>query len=110
VVDISQCDKDYDGIGGICHHASAKMNVSHTAAATVESPGLNAELHSSTNAGPSTQRSPKTDDLELMTLPSVIGREAGERDPLLLRSRLIPKQEINGLRQSVHPISFPHHH
>lgn len=79
------------------------MSSSHTAAATVELPTILSELGSSNNeAGPSTQRSPKTDDLELMTMPSVIGREAGERDPLLLRQKIILDQEIDGLRQYAH--------
>lgn len=77
------------------------MNSSHTAAANIEFPTLLSELRPKHEAGPPTQRSPKTDDVELMTMPSVIGREAGERDPLLLRQKVIPDQEIDGLRQYV---------
>lgn len=39
------------------------------------------------------------DDLELMSLPSVVGRESGERDPLLLRDRIISDEAIKGLKQ-----------
>ncbi|ORY33456.1 hypothetical protein BCR39DRAFT_520196 [Naematelia encephala] len=54
-------------------------------------------------AGPSTSvapepNSPKYDDLELMPVPSVVSREAGERDPLLLRSKLISDEDIDGIR------------
>ena len=41
------------------------------------------------------------DDLELMSMPSVVGRESGERDPLLLRESIISEEAIKGLRQSV---------
>ena len=40
-------------------------------------------------------------DVELMSLPSVIGREAGERDPLLLRQKVKSEKEIEGFRQCV---------
>ena len=39
------------------------------------------------------------DDLELMGIPSVISREAGERDPLLLRDKIISEADIEGIRQ-----------
>ncbi|WVR07653.1 hypothetical protein IAU60_004695 [Kwoniella sp. DSM 27419] len=39
------------------------------------------------------------DDLELMGVPSVVGREAGERDPLLLRDRLISDADLEGIRK-----------
>jgi hypothetical protein len=41
------------------------------------------------------------DDLELMSMPSVVGRESGERDPLLLRDSIMSDEAIKGLRQSV---------
>jgi hypothetical protein len=41
------------------------------------------------------------DDLELMTMPSVVGRESGERDPLLLRGSIMSDEAIKGLKQSV---------
>jgi hypothetical protein len=41
------------------------------------------------------------DDLEHATSPGVIGREAGERDPLLLRERMVSEEQIDGLRQCV---------
>jgi len=41
------------------------------------------------------------DDLELMSMPSVVGRESGERDPLLLRESIMSDEAIKGLRQSV---------
>jgi hypothetical protein len=41
------------------------------------------------------------DDLELMTMPSVVGRESGERDPLLLRGSIMSDDTIKGLKQSV---------
>lgn len=39
------------------------------------------------------------DDLELMSMPSVVGREAGERDPLLLRDKIVSDDAIDGLKQ-----------
>lgn len=39
------------------------------------------------------------DDLELMTMPSVVGRESGERDPLLLRDKIMSGEAIDGLKQ-----------
>jgi hypothetical protein len=41
------------------------------------------------------------DDLELMSMPSVVGRESGERDPLLLRGSIMSDETIKGLKQSV---------
>jgi hypothetical protein len=43
-------------------------------------------------------------DLELMNISSVVGREAGERDPLLLRSKIIPDTELDGIRQYVYVV------
>ena len=43
------------------------------------------------------------EDIELMTLPEVVGGEAGERDPLLLRNKIVSDEDINGLRQCVDP-------
>lgn len=41
-----------------------------------------------------------TGDIELVPIPSVIGREAGERDPLLLRSKIVSDEAIDGLKKS----------
>lgn len=38
-------------------------------------------------------------DVELNPMSSVVGREAGERDPLLLRSRIVPDEQIKVLRK-----------
>jgi hypothetical protein len=57
---------------------------------------LRTDTHSPT-AGPSSSVSP--DDIELMRVPSVVGREAGERDPLLLRSKIISDADLDGLRR-----------
>ena len=34
-----------------------------------------------------------------MTVPEVVGREAGERDPLALRSKVVSEDDIMSLRQ-----------
>lgn len=39
------------------------------------------------------------DDIELMRLDTVISREAGERDPLLLRDKVISEEALEGLRK-----------
>ncbi|WVR00159.1 hypothetical protein IAU59_007301 [Kwoniella sp. CBS 9459] len=39
------------------------------------------------------------DDLELMGIPSVVSREAGERDPLLLRDKIMSDADLEGIRQ-----------
>ncbi|WRT70197.1 uncharacterized protein IL334_007191 [Kwoniella shivajii] len=39
------------------------------------------------------------DDLELMGIPSVVGREAGERDPLLLRQKVVSDSDLAEIRQ-----------
>ncbi|KJE03844.1 cation diffusion facilitator 1 [Cryptococcus gattii NT-10] len=39
------------------------------------------------------------DDLELVTMPSVVGREAGEKDPYSLRTKMIGEDKIKALRQ-----------
>ena len=41
------------------------------------------------------------DDIELNTIPSVVSREAGERDPLLLRSKIVSDVDLDGLKQYV---------
>lgn len=41
------------------------------------------------------------DDLELVTMPSVVGREAGEKDPYSLRTKMIGEDKIKALRQLV---------
>ena len=87
------------------------MNSSHLAAAATELPVIETEVANigqsqseiSNHAGPS--GSPKygngTKDIELMDMDAVVGREAGERDPLLLRERMVDDDQIEGLRQSV---------
>ncbi|ADV23950.1 cation diffusion facilitator 1 [Cryptococcus gattii Ru294] len=39
------------------------------------------------------------DDLELVAMPSVVGREAGEKDPYSLRTKMIGEDKIKALRQ-----------
>ncbi|WWC91730.1 uncharacterized protein L201_006677 [Kwoniella dendrophila CBS 6074] len=39
------------------------------------------------------------DDLELMNIPSVLSREAGEKDPLLLRGKVISDAHLDEIRQ-----------
>jgi len=39
------------------------------------------------------------DDIEMLALQDVVSREAGERDPLLLRSKITPDDEISKLRR-----------
>lgn len=52
-----------------------------------------------TTALDSSQPQPRPSlDIELMAIPSVVSREAGERDPLLLRERIKPDKELEGLR------------
>ncbi len=79
------------------------MNASHTASATIELPVILSELGNKYEPGPSSprspQRSPKADDVENIGSPCVIGREAGERDPLLFRSKVVSDDEIDGFRQ-----------
>lgn len=41
------------------------------------------------------------DDIENVTSASVVGREAGERDPLLLRDRMISEEQIDSLKRYV---------
>jgi len=53
------------------------------------------------NPGFSRSNTDGQDDLELMSMPSVVGRESGERDPLLLRGSIMSDEAIKGLRQSV---------
>jgi hypothetical protein len=53
------------------------------------------------NPGFSRTNTDGQDDLELMSMPSVLGRESGERDPLLLRGSIMSDEAIKGLRQSV---------
>jgi hypothetical protein len=89
------------------------MNDTHLAAANIELPTLLSELHHSSSASklkskgkakeaPSSTENatqPKHEDIELMSLPAVIGREAGERDPLSLRSKIISDDQLDGIRQ-----------
>lgn len=50
-------------------------------------------------AGSSQNPSGADDDLELMSIPSVVSREAGERDPLLLREKIKTDGEITSIRK-----------
>ena len=38
-------------------------------------------------------------DIELMTIPDVVSREAGENDPLLLRDKIASDATLNSLKQ-----------
>ncbi|RSH91851.1 hypothetical protein EHS25_009221 [Saitozyma podzolica] len=95
----------------------------HLSAAAIELPTILSELHagtsshshhvhglsrsnskakSTTSKSNSPLASPTTatgNDLELMAVPSVVGREAGERDPLSLRSKIMSEEDIDGLRK-----------
>lgn len=88
--------------------------MSHLSAAHVELPVILSELGSSSKQrAKSTSRSRKSDestttvssptspavDETLIRNQSVVSREAGERDPLALRQRLISDEAINGLKQ-----------
>ena len=77
------------------------MNASGVAAALVELPVIlsnvsNIQVH---DAGPSTLHTTSSRDPEIMSSPTVVGREAGERDPFALRSKVKTDDELNGLRQ-----------
>jgi hypothetical protein len=97
----------------------------HLSAAAIELPTILSELHagtsshshhvhglsrsnskakSTTSKSNSPLPSPSAatgNDLELMAVPSVVGREAGERDPLSLRSKIMSEDDIDGLRKRV---------
>lgn len=77
--------------------------MSSLAAAHVELPVMLNEIGSSSKGKGRERRSvisPSEDvDLENMGEPSVVSREAGERDPLLLRNRIMSDDHIEGLRQ-----------
>jgi hypothetical protein len=79
--------------------------MSSLAAAHVELPVLLTEMGADSR-GKGKQRSTlggAVDDVDLenMGMPSVVGREAGERDPLLLRKRIMSDDAIEGLKQYV---------
>ena len=72
-------------------------------AATVELPTLISELTPSKSKS-SFRKSRKSgagagEDIELNNDPSVVGREAGETDPLQLRKKLVPEEDITSLKQ-----------
>ncbi|GFZ48702.1 hypothetical protein JCM24511_06451 [Saitozyma sp. JCM 24511] len=95
----------------------------HLSAAAIELPTILSELHagtsshshhvhglsrsnskakSTTSKSNSPLPSPSAatgNDLELMAVPSVMGREAGDRDPLSLRSKIMSEEDIDGLRK-----------
>lgn len=98
------------------------MNSAHAAAATVELPTLIHELHPLGHRGSSqslsrarTRKSSDVastrsrredprlaapgDDIELVDARSVVSREAGERDPLLLRDKIKSTAELETLRK-----------
>lgn len=59
-------------------------------------------LASISGAGPSSGHVASVDhdeDLERITTASVVGREAGERDPLLLRERIVSEDAIDGFKR-----------
>jgi hypothetical protein len=68
---------------------------------TLPTAGSGSALYRSNTTGESIGQ----DDLELMTMPSVVGRESGERDPLLLRESIMSEEAIKGLKQSVKRLS-----
>jgi len=45
------------------------------------------------------QSLPENEDIELNDITDVISREAGERDPLLLRSKIISDRALDGLKE-----------
>ncbi|WVQ84611.1 hypothetical protein IAT38_006766 [Cryptococcus sp. DSM 104549] len=57
---------------------------------------LEPQVSSTSGAGGSNK---VNDDLELMSMPSVVGREAGERDPYLLRDSIKSDAELESIRQ-----------
>lgn len=80
--------------------------MAHLAAAHVELPIMLSEIGSGSKGKSRAPdvNSPQSDretDLEYMGMHSVVGREAGERDPLLLRDKVISDDAIEGLRQYV---------
>lgn len=79
--------------------------MSHMEAAHVELPIMLSELGSSSkDKGKGKERSIEdAADLEHMASPGVVSREAGERDPLSLRKRMMSDDAIEGLRQYVPP-------
>ena len=74
-------------------------------AAVVELPTLLSELSPSKSR--SSLRKGKRgaeggpEDIELNNDPSVVGREAGETDPLQLRDKIVPDEDITSLKQCV---------
>jgi hypothetical protein len=77
------------------------MSVSRIAAAGAEIATRNSVPkvgEGSTNAA-TTAGNEAPDDIELMRLDTVISREAGERDPLLLRDKVISEEALEGLRK-----------
>lgn len=75
----------------------------HTAVDTASSPIVQPQLSRNTSAFSGSGGRPLGghDDIELMTMPSVVGRESGERDPLLLRDKIMSGEAISGIKQSV---------
>ena len=45
------------------------------------------------------ERHEETEDIELNDIAGVVSREAGERDPLLLRSKIISDSTLDGLKE-----------
>jgi len=90
------------------------MNDTHLSAANIELPAILSELHKTTSSksrskgkskdnvpndnSPSGADNGQLKDIELMDIPAVVGREAGERDPLELRSKIITDDQLDGLR------------
>jgi hypothetical protein len=78
---------------------AGKVDLHDIAGPTARYPGADSSAFAaSEDAGGS---GTNNEDLELMTMPSVVGRESGERDPLLLRGSIMSDDTIKGLKQSV---------
>jgi hypothetical protein len=99
-------DNNVELFNGACYLYTAFFTMSST---ITETNIVDATAGSSSSAGqilgeiPGFSRTSTDgqDDLELMSMPSVVGRESGERDPLLLRGSIMSDETIKGLRQSV---------
>ncbi|KAL7418424.1 hypothetical protein Q5752_006882 [Cryptotrichosporon argae] len=91
-------------------------NAIHAAAANIELPVLLSELsrpgsrssrrsrgshpESARASAPVPRGTPSPpNDIELNDVPSVVGREAGERDPLLLRTKIMSDDAIEGIKK-----------
>ena len=81
------------------------MSASHMAAASIELPQILSTVRSdrmtarrSSAHGADIRASPDS-DVELVSMQGVVSREAGERDPLLLRTKIMKEDDLKGLKQ-----------